>query len=267
LPSLDLHTMGPLLKASVTAVTSETAGFPIENAFDYNPDTAWRATSTAQQTIDIDLGQVKQVDAIAIWVRNYLGVTFQVGNKYVLESDDNDDGAYSSTTLQTTVFPDLTSDFPLQIGEDSTPVSKRFWRIIYTYGGSGDIPDIGGFFLTQKQTITKSSNLPKNDSKMFFNRIASAGGGREFIRGVNSNSIDIDPKMYLIEQTDFTALQDAFIDSKGRRFPMIVIQDGEDDRLMRFGSDNLSQQMISEQIYRPAFTLKQLPFIPDGEVF
>lgn len=267
MPSLDLHTMGPLLKASVTAVTSEVAGFPIENAFDYNPDTAWRATSTASQTIDIDLGQVKQVDAIGIWIRNYLSVTFQAGHRYRLESDDNDDGLYTTITLQTTVLPDLTPDFPLQIGEDATPVSKRYWRIVYDYAGSGAIPDIGGFFLTQKQTIEKSSQLPKNDSVNFFNRVSSAGGGREFIKGVNSNHIDIDPKKYLIEQSDFTALKSAFLDSKGRRYPMVVVQSGEDTRLMRFMGDRFSQNMISHQIYEPLFSLKQLPYIPDGEVF
>ncbi len=267
MPSLNLNSLGPLLKASVTSVTSETAGFPIENAFDYNPDTAWRATSTAQQTIDIDLGQVKQVDGFGAWIRNFLGVTFVVTHKYELFSDDDDDGLYTTQTLQSSVFPDLTSDFPLQFADAGNSVSKRFWRIVYTYAGSGDIPDIGGFFLTQEQIIVKSSNLPKNDSKQFFNRVASAGGGREFFRGVNSNSIDIDPKMYLIEQSDFDELQNAFLDSKGRRFPMIVVQSGEDDRLMRFGSDGLSQQMISEQIFQPSFSLKQLPFVPDGEVF
>ena len=51
-----LYATGAMLEAIEAGVTSEATGYPIENALDNNLDTVWKPTSTADQTIDVDLG-------------------------------------------------------------------------------------------------------------------------------------------------------------------------------------------------------------------
>lgn len=269
MPSLELHSSGPMITSEVTAVTSEATGFPIENAFDNNPDTFWRATSDADQTIDIDLGVARGVDALAIWLNNYKGDIFAASHTIKLYSDDNDDGNYSAVTLQDTVLPQLGGiEFPIQVGISiSSTVTKRYWRIIEDYGVITEVSDLAGIWLMQKNTISKSSQLPRNDTDRFHNQPSLSGGGREFIRSVNSVSQKILPRTYLIEQSDFTALRAAHQDSRGRLLPLIAVESGQITRLVRFTSDDLGQNEISHEMYNPSFGLIELPYIPDGETF
>lgn len=254
--SLNLYTPGPLIKSSVTDVTSETTGFPIENAFDNNPDTFWRPTSTIPQTIDIDLGEVVEVDALGVWL------LFSDGD-VDLYSDNDDDGNYSAVTLQATVVTDGTN---IGINDIGSTVSKRYWRIIYTYGG-GPFIYFHNLWLLKKSTIAKSSQLPRNDITRYHNQISLAGGGREFVRGINSNSETVLPRTYLIEQSDFTELKAAFDDVRGRLLPLIIVESGETTRLVRFTSNDLAQNEIAHEMFNPSFGFIELPFIPRGELF
>lgn len=276
MPSLSLYTSGPMLNLAVTTITAaggaEAVGFPIENAFDHNPDTFWKASTVDGATIDIDLGIAYTVDAMSTWVHNVSEFSFAAGHRIELLSDDNDDGNYSAVTELVQLFPGLTSvtSSPSNLfntGTAATPVSKRFWRLLYFGNPTSTVAEFSGIWLHRERAISKSSQLPRNDTIQYFNQVSRAAGGREFFRGVNSTARDMLPRTYLIEETDWTALRDAFDDSKGRRLPMVYIESGEDTRLVRFGSDTLSQNEISHQIFNPTFQLVQVPFIAEGETF
>ena len=118
-------------KAHVESVTSEATGFDIENAFDFNPDTYWKPTSTAQQTIDIDLGAVQTVDQFAVWIHNY-DTDYESGTQTIaLGSDDNDDGNYSAVTTFCQSTFNNTVGQPIYFPCSSpTQRSKRYWRVV-----------------------------------------------------------------------------------------------------------------------------------------
>jgi len=257
LPSLNLYTLGQMLKAEITWVESETAGHPRENLIDNNPDTTWLPTTGDAQTVTIDLGEAKTIDAVGGWIKSATG-------SYNIFSDDNDDGAYTAVTSHATVA--MSGGYPQF--SDITPVSKRYWGFYSHFvGGHVTLWKHSAIWLFKKSTIVKSSQLPRNDITRYYNNVSLAGGGREFIRGVNSNSRTILPRNYLIDDTDYTALKAAFDDSRGRLLPLLVVESGETTRLVRFGSDDLSRGEISHEIYKPSFSLIELPFIPQKETY
>ena len=94
--SADLYTLGLMYKAKVTSATSAATGFPKENIVDYNPDTYWKPTSTANQTINIDLGSTQTIDQFALFIHNY--ETFGGTNTVLAKYDSNDDGNYTAVT-------------------------------------------------------------------------------------------------------------------------------------------------------------------------
>ena len=266
-----------MLSLTITTIDAEggaeATGFPIENAFDHNPDTYWKASTVDGATVDIDLGAATTVDGMSFWLRNWSEFSLDAGHRVELVSDDNDDGAYSAVTELVQLFPGLGSDAaaatqPLvNTGTAVTPASKRYWRILYFGNPISTVAEFGGFWLHKVRDISKSSQLPRNDVIRFHNQKSRAAGGREFVRGINSKDIDVLPRTYLIEETDWTALSEAFRDSKGTRLPMVYVESGEDQRLVRFGSDELAQNEIAHQVYNPTFTLVEVPWVPDGDTF
>jgi len=108
-------------------VTSEASGFPKENLYDWKDWTYWKASSTAQQDIDIDKGTTGiSVDTLALLGHN---MDYVMANVTVYE-DDNP-GFTSPTTLGSDAFA---YDGPYYI--NLTSGSQRYNRIRI---GSGSV--------------------------------------------------------------------------------------------------------------------------------
>jgi hypothetical protein len=255
-----------MVKASITAITSEETGYPKENMMDWNPDTHWRPSSTSNQTIDIDLGSAQQVDQFAVWIHNY-NTDYDFGTHGIqLYSDDNDDGNYTAITAMISELWDPTVGTPIYFPAASpTPTTKRYWRLAIVNCGS-NIAQISGIFLLRKRTLTAAANLPLRDTGQFFNRTMRAAGGRRFVAGLNSGEGGTLPRTFVLSQTDWEALEDAHQDCRGSLRPFIYTEDSV-NYYVRFTEDldKLDQNMIHYQLYQPTITLEKIPYIQDGE--
>lgn len=256
--SLTLYTTGIMEEAVVDSATSEATGYPKENLIDGNPDTFWRATTTGDQTIDIDLQEAKNVDALVIFLCNYDTFAATAGTLAVSHSDD--DSSYTvagSTSLNGTAMPIVVVDF--------TQVSKRYWRISFTTMGA--IADVGQIWMTTERVISQSHELPVNDKTIYLNRSLKAGGGRVYRAAVNKGSQSELPRSYRFAVgSDWAALLAAFNDCRGSLFP-VILYDGTNYTLVNFDSDELDQNKTAYAYYQPAVTFIQVPYIRDGDSY
>lgn len=265
--SVSLYTLGNMERAKITAVTNAAAGFPKENMVDYNPDSYWKQSGDAEHEIDINLGEAKTPDAIVLLVHDYLS-SF-LGTTFDLHSDDNDDGLYTATTSERLYSGKLATTIQLFV-IGFTGADKQYWRLkINLGGGSTTAPELSGLFLTRKYTISQGNEWPEPDLETYHNRGGFTAGGRSFVSAINRNKTETFQRTYQLDQTDMTALQNAFNDSRGSLFPLIL-QEGTTDvdaRFVRFADNSLNRNQIDYQLYRPTVTFVTQPFISDGEAY
>jgi len=258
--SITLYTLGNMNKAVVDSVTSAAAGFPKENLMDFNPDVYWKATTTGDQVIDIDLKSAKSVDAVILWIQNY---TTAFGSGSYTAASSPDDITYTGRFSKAIGTPNTPLIFPVETGT----FSFRYWRITFSFMGA--VANVSGIFICQKFTIAQGNEWPETDAEIYHNRAFSSAGGRTFVQAINSNKVEQFPRTYQLDQTKMTILQNVFNDSKGSRFPLIL-QEGalaSEARLVRFAQNELNENQIDYQLYRPTVQFLTAPYIPAGETF
>lgn len=103
--------------------TSEASGFPIENALDWRIGTPfrWKATSTALQNIEVDLGVGVTAQPTAIVIGGHNLGTESCTYKVLADSSTPP----GNTILAATAAAD---DLPV-ISTWSTPTAYRYWRV------------------------------------------------------------------------------------------------------------------------------------------
>lgn len=135
-----------ILEDGTLTATSETAGFLVANLINWKQATKfrWKATSTATQNIDIDLGvgNTAAPTALAIGGHNL----FTAGASYAVLS-----GAASPPGDSILAATAATTDLP-EIATWSAPTARRYWRIQIT--GSSVAPQIGVLTLGRKMDFT-----------------------------------------------------------------------------------------------------------------
>ncbi len=258
--SVSLYTLGNQAQAVCDSVTSETAGFPKENVMDFNPDTYWKATGVTDQIFDFDFQAAVTVDTMIILVHNY-SLNHSSDTWEVWSSAD--DAAYTSKGTGTFVGNQTTQ----LLFNDITQDTKRYWRL--SADALAGAFEFSGVFWAQKHTISQGNEWPEPDLETYHNRGGLTAGGRSFVTAINKNKTETFQRTYQLNQADMTTLQNAFNDSKGSLFPLII-QEGSamsDARFVRFVDNSLNQNQIDYQLYRPTVTFVTQPFISDGETY
>lgn len=263
--SIKIHTTGIMEKTSVTAVTSEATNHPIEMAFDFNPDTYWKPSSTANQTIDIDMGEVVTVDLVGIFIHDF-NTAYASPVTFAVYTDDNDDGNYTTTTAFSGSVLANTQGEPIYF-PNSTPTqtSKRYWRI--EIQNLTDTIEISQFLLLRTRDIGQANELPETDSIGFINDTQKAEGGRLFKRRVNRNSTERIPRKFKIHSVSGWESEPLYLahqDCAGDAFPAVLEEDGV-FKLVYFSDGDLKKNKISYKFYEPTVVFETLPYSEDGE--
>ena len=262
--SVSLYTLGNMSNATCifagdTGGTPESgAGFPKENIMDFNPDTYYKVQSAALREIKIDLATSKTVNACIIWIKNYLLNTS--GDLYEIFSSP-DDSVY--TSRGTGNLADIT---PITI-EEITQQTDRYWRL--RVDAAVDPYWISGIWLCRKWTISQGNEWPEQDTEVWHNRSFQTYGGRSFVQAINQNKVDSFSRTYQLNESQMNILKSAFTDCGGSRFPL-VLQEGSTNftaQYCRFAQDELNENQIDYQLYRPTVNFLTVPYIADGGNF
>jgi hypothetical protein len=261
--TVDFYTCGPNARVEVEAATSEATYYQKEYAVDNNPDTAWRPTSTATQTLEVDLQEVISCDAYAVWIPNY--TTAFGANDFTVNYSD-DDISYIDT-LSDHAVADTAG--PIRIKEFSGgSQSHRWWQLILPV--VSNVVYIGGFWLLKKYTVSQGNEYPHDDTPQYNNSISHGHGGRRFVHAINKEAHWRFNRRYLLDgTTEHDAIMNVYNDCRGRRWPLFV-QEGatqNDAKFCYLNSDFMPPNESGYQIYDMTMRFRQIPYIRAGDSY
>lgn len=259
--SIKLHTTGNMEAAHAHNSPPEATGHPIELSLDNNLDTYWKSTSTASVSVQIDLNEAKSVDCILMFFKNYGDISS--GTAEVKWSDNGSDWTFVSGTSNLT-----DTATPIRIRTTGLGLSHRYWQL--TIVSPSHIVELAGLWWGRLFTVSQGNEYPEEDADRFYNNVAQLPGGRLGIAGVNKNSSRLIGRNYLISgSTDFNYIANAFGDSDGRRFPLVLNEGASqsDAFVVRFASDDFNRRQIDYLFYEVGVQFMQVPFIDDGDLY
>lgn len=260
----DLYSIGIMEKGSVYSATSEASGYPKERLLDWNPDVYWKPTSTADQTIVIDLGSAQQVQRFFLWIHNYT-TNHTSGSSAVRVSYSSSVGS-GYTVWETRLFSaGFGLGTPIFAGSSSlTAQTYRYWKIEFI--NMATTIEVSGIFLCKKHSLI-ADEWPENDAIVYANRQVSGPGGRLFVSGVNRNAFrEFSRTFYMTQTSHWTAFSDAWDACRGTLFPMVMIEtDGIGTKYCRFVDQGVDWNKFGHQLYRPTVRFREIPHIYPGE--
>ena len=248
-------------KAVCTLATSEATGHPKENLIDNNLDTYWKPTSTGDQNIDIDLGELRWVSHVILFVKNYTEIA---AGDYDVWYSDNGSTWYILAANHTLVD----TSTPIRISTDFY-ARHRYWRIIFD--NMAQIIKVAGVWWGRYYNIEQGNVLPQGDEDQFYNRVGQLPGGRLAVAGINRNYVENLSRRYLIKTgTPYSNLLSAFRDSRGIRH-LLVMNEGAtqaDAQVVRFADDILPRPIVGYSgLHEIEIGLRGVPYIDDGDSY
>jgi hypothetical protein len=248
-------------KAKCIYATSEAAGYPKENVLDGNLDTYWKPTSSGDKWINFDLGDSKSVSMFTVFFKNYKSISN--GSIAARYSDNGTTWTYLSG------FAIVATDTatPLRL-KTCTAVSHRWWSLKFSV--TSVVIEVAGVWFGSYYNIAQGNEYPEADADRFYNKATLLPGGRLGIAGINKNPSRLISRQYLFSGlTEFNKLRNAFLDSAGRRFPLVLNEGSSqsDAHLVRFANDEFAENETDHQLFQPSISFVELPYIDDGDSY
>lgn len=247
--------------AVVLSATSEATGYPKESLIDWNLDIPWRPTSTANQTLVIDLGAAQTVNCFAICFGNYT-TDFSATTIDWESSTDN-----SNWTNRITANA-VVSGYHWVVGNIGSDISARYWRAVLKT--QANIPDIVALAAGYKYDITLGNQKPEITETAYQNELIETYSGRAYTTSISRDAIRRSHKVFYFPLVaNQTALKGAFDDSFGRRYPILVLEgtDVSTYYMARFDSDVYTTVESSYGVYEPQVTFVESQYIRSGKNF
>ena len=267
--SSNLHTLGIMEKVIVSITTGSAAVGAIQDLADFNPDTHIQLADAAGFIeLKFDFQEVVTPTQFFIWLYDY-NTDYNdppLNNAIVVDSCDDDDGLFTPATdfAAAVIFNNDVGDpiyFPFSTITGSR--ARRYWRVRWSNVTADFKISQIGFVVTR--SISIGNKWPQTDTDQFYTNVIRGEGGRNQYAIVNRNPQRIIPRKWFMSQTaNWEALRDAHRDSKGRAIPL-VLNEGTDNYLVRFGRDTLPENQSEYQIWHPSITFEQVPYVEDGE--
>lgn len=260
--SFKFYTNPNMRKAVVHAITSEATGRDAEFALDYNLDTYWEPTSTANQNFDINLGSDLDVEGFVIFLRNY---NAGYGIDTVDLQKSNDGSSWSSLSIPKGLLN--VNQFGVLIGDAGSTHTEQYWRFAFT--SLGVKPQVASILLFTKYSIATGSLYPEQNDKNYAIKKQMGPGGRTLKRQLNRIAIETFGRTWLLSgDVDRDKLEAMWDDTRGHALPLVMQEDSDDERFVEIIQPQaFNANKIQHQLYRPTITFRTLPYIEDGENF
>lgn len=254
-------------KLEVFSATTEETYHEKAYGFDWNPDTYWAPTSTANNDLILDLGAAYQLDAWAIWLKD--NKTTPGANTLVTpyHSATGTGGAWTAWSGGSLVLSTAwASGTPIIIKVPSASATFQYWKFSIT--AADRVLKISQLMLARKRTLAKGNRYPEPDTKRYEIRIRNSHGGRRLVRPINRLPISRYPRTWLLGDNgdaDMAILDAVYDDCAGQGRPLIMRQDSGAYELVDLVGGELNQQKSQHQIYGPTLVFDTVPYIEDGE--
>lgn len=267
--SIKLYTIGETMAgATVESVTHTASGFSSNDVLDNNPDTFWKGASTAIFELEIDLGEARIIDALAIWWHNNGVATTPTTFNF----EYSDDASSWSTASPTSVlYNSGLTEWPIRFADvTTTSTAHRYWRM-RTLSTSNVAIEISGFWCLAEHDIGQGSAYPNRTDHSYHNTILKSRSGRRWPIAYNKNRTwEKVLKFVNPGTTNFNALLDAYKDSNGDRWPLIYKDSNTTAHtadMVYFTNAKLPELETGHQIYAPTIKIESLVFTDPSEKY
>jgi len=265
---MDFMTFGAMEQATIVSITSEDTDFPKEKILELNTDFYWRAVTTANQTILMDLGSPQEVNGIYFFLHNQKAA----GYPSVNISFSNDKTTFTSISYTM----DYTISYNNQVAiyiNNVPPGGVRYWKI-YLYDGSPpfDVPlQVSAIWLGKYTVFKNEASYQEKDKTTLSYPVHSLDlpYNKTFKMGLNRSGIySYNRKMHLVGEDQWNKLAEVFYDCRGTQKPLLLLDNKFNTiDLIKFTDDIIDENQTEEHIYRPTLKFNSIPQIAQGDLY
>lgn len=240
--------------ATVTAATSETTYHEKEFGADFNPNTYWQPTSTAQQDFTYSFSTSTTVTCMCLYLRNYASIT---AGTY---------SAYNDTTLLGSVNCSDTAT-PIRLLEFGSSSGTTFKLRIST--GVTTTSKLGLIFFGVYYSLTTASEYPYDIEYDWKHReYVGESGQRHVVAASSIYQEVIERKYHIVGDPASCAVLSAWNLCQGTRYPLIINETTTQStaKLVRF-DEKPKITAIEYQFYELTVRFREVYSVPAGEYF
>lgn len=267
--SLNFYSVSCMDQLENTAVTSEATGFEIENAMDWNLNTYWKPTSTANQTIRFDLQSAFSLTGCGLWIHNYNTIHGPDGDPD-LAVDYSDNDVDWSSFMSATGFISFEAGTYMNDGlllvKGLPAASHQYWRFVFS--DMATTIEISQFFLLGTHAITQNSNYPRMEPKTYANQSSILRNRRRLASAGNSTTVTSFNRTWrLFDSSIKDALEAAYDGSFGDLLPIIIEESAGAQKLVYILSPTFNAIEREYEVWDLTLNFSDVPFVPDGSAF
>jgi len=241
-------------------VTGHEFGHDAKYALDNNPDTWWMPDDRGTNSLYIDLGAEKTVDALALWLHNY-NEMYDFGGKTWQIAFSVDDVTY--IPLDAVEFD---HEYRAVVLSAFEPTAARYWRVTFNnfdVAPVGLYPEVSAVWTLNDYSLPWSHQHPENNKRLYRNNVSVTRSGHRFSSsaGVGGQRM-IERRFDLTGDTgQWTNLFSAYKASRGGNLPVIMKTELGSDAFYAVTFDSpLAENRFMGEYRKPRLLLREMGF-------
>ena len=240
--------------------TGYASGHDARYALDNSPDTWWTPDDRGTNSLHVDLGAKKTVDALALWLHNY-NEAYNLGGKTWQIAFSEDDVTYIS--LDAVEFDHGYRAVVLSAFE---PTAARYWRV--TFGDFdadpvGPYPEVSAVWVLNGYPLPWSHQRPESNKRLYRNNVSVTRSGHRF-----SSSAGVGGQRVVERRFDLTDdagqwanLLGAYKASRGGNLPVVIRTEFDSDAFYAVTFDSsLAENRFTGKYRKPRLLLREMGF-------
>lgn len=275
----NFHTFEVMDGAVVLNASSETTGHPAEHAIaPLEPNFAWEANeSSAQHTLSIDLGETRSCSGIVF--RHHETESSTTGISVDVEcSSDGTNWSSVSLSSSTSGGPSSPADL-----KDSSILFKvryfvnsgtllledavaRYWRFTikglsspYYYAPSDARMSVLWLFTLHQ--LDRGAAWPMNDNVVYPADSINLAFGKVYKTGYSINPHTPFSHTWMVTTDEYDTLRDVMECCNGTYRPVLITQPDGTNRLCKFASDEITEELLDIDLWRVTLQFVALPIV------
>jgi hypothetical protein len=235
-------------------------GRDMRYALDNNPDTWWMPDDFGDNSLYVDLGIKRTVDALALWLHNYNEAYNSSGKTWQIAYSD-DDSTY--IPLEAVEFD---HEYRAVVLSAFEPTAARYWRV--TFSGFDDDPvgprpEISAVWITAGYPLPWSHQRPESNKRLYLNNVSTARSGHKFSSAASVGAQRLIERRFVLTKGtgQWENLLGAYKASRGGGLPVIMKTELGSDAFYAVTFDSpLVDNRFRDGYREPRLMLRELGF-------
>lgn len=235
-------------------------GRDMKYALDNNSDTWWMPDDRGNNSLYVDLGVERTVDALALWLHNY-NEAYDLGGKTWQIAYSNDDSSY--IPLEAVEFNHGYRAVVLSAFE---PTAARYWRVTFSDFDAdpvGPYPEISAVWIIADYSLSWSHQRPESNKLLYLNNVSTTRSGHKFTSAVSVGVQRLIERRFVLTKNtgQWENLSAAYAATRGGGLPVVMKTELSSDAFYAATFDSpLVDNRFAGEYREPRLLLRELGF-------